>query len=281
MKRKVGGILLAVILALVGTIALVAYVNQAKEDAVEDVEPVDVLVFTESVPEGATLSVIEDSVALTGVPPDIVSDSALTTLEGLDPTLVAGIAFEPGDQLLRSRLVSPESLVRIDVPDGLQELTVALDPERAVGGALQPGQYVGIIMSFDPFDVASAGTPQPQEGIDPAVTTTLPTRTPNTTHLTLQQVLITSVQISARDSDRKTEAEDETTTEDGESTEVVNEAPGDQLLVTFAVSSTEAEQIVFAAEFGYIWLTRQNDATDPDPTRIITLDQVYVTVPNE
>ena len=46
---------------------------------------------------------------------------------------MAAVALEPGEQLLRSRLVVQEELVSIDVPDGLQELTVSLDPERAVG----------------------------------------------------------------------------------------------------------------------------------------------------
>ena len=46
-----------------------------------------------------------------------------------------------------------------------------------------------------------------------------------------------------------------------------------------AVNAPEVEQIVFAAEFGRIWLTGQNANTDDDGSRILTLDQVYVQVP--
>jgi pilus assembly protein CpaB len=47
-------------------------------------------------------------------------------------------------------MVSPESLAepgRVDVPAGLQEITVLLSPERVVGGDLVAGDTVGIVMS--------------------------------------------------------------------------------------------------------------------------------------
>lgn len=281
MSRKIGGIALAVVLAIVGTVALVAYVNKAKDDAVADVQPVSILVFTEAIPQGASMAQIEEAVELTDVPKDLVSDNALVSLASVDPTLVAGVAFEKGEQLRSTRLVDPESLIRVDVPEGLQEITLALDPERAVGGVLQPGQLVGVIISFDPFDINTSGVPE-ETGAEPTETTVeAPTKTPNTTHLTLQQVLVTSVQISANDSERRIEVATDDSVDSATRDEAVNEAPGDRLLVTLAVSSSQAEQLVFAAEFGYIWLTRQNDDTDSEPTRIITIDQVYVTVANE
>mgnify|MGYP003353887431 FL=1 len=47
------------------------------------------------------------------------------------------------------------------------------------------------------------------------------------------------------------------------------------LLVTLAVTTPQAEQITFAAEFGMIWLTRQNADTDTTGGTILTLEKVY------
>ena len=287
MKRRIGGIILALVLAVVGTVALMAYVNKAKDDAVEDAQQVKVLVVKQTVPQGSSLAVINDAVALTDVPQRLVADGALRDLDGVDASLVAGIALLPGEQLLRSRLVDPETLARVEIPDGLQEITIALDPQRAIGGALQPGEEVGIILSFDPFRINVATSTETTVPVDPTETTVeQPTQTPNTTHLTLQKVLVTAVQISAQDSDRRTETTEGDGGGDGgdgsgddASVTTVNEAPSNVLLVTLAVTTAQAEQITFAAEFGHIWLTRQTEDTDPTGGRIVTLDQVYVAVP--
>ena len=55
----------------------------------------------------------------------------------------------------------------------------------------------------------------------------------------------------------------------------VERAPSNELLVTLALSSPEVEQVVFAAEFGHIWLTAENADADENGTRIVTLGQAY------
>lgn len=284
MKRRIGGIILALVLAVVGTVALMAYVNKAKDDAVEDAKQAKVLVVKRTVPQGSSLAVVIGAVELTDVPQRLVADGALSDFDGVDSSLVAGIALLPGEQLLRSRLVDPETLARVEIPDGLQEITIALDPQRAIGGVLQPGERVGIILSFDPFRINAATSTETTVPVDPTATTVeQPTQTPNTTHLTLQQVLVTAVQISAQDSDRRTETTQGNGGDDGSGDDAtvttLNEAPSNVLLVTLAVTTAQAEQITFAAEFGHIWLSRQTDDTNPTGGRIVTLDQVYVAVP--
>ena len=281
MKRRIGGIILALVLAVVGTVALMAYVNKAKDDAVEDAQQAKVLVVKQAVPQGSSLAVVIGAVELTDVPQRLVADGALSDFDGVDASLVAGIALLPGEQLLRSRLVDPATMARVEIPDGLQEITIALDPQRAIGGVLQPGETVGVILSFDPFRTNAATSTETTLPVDPTATTVeQPTQTPNTTHLTLQQVLVTAVQISAQDSDRRTEnTEGDGDGGDDATVTTLNEAPSNVLLVTLAVSTAQAEQITFAAEFGHIWLTRQTDDTNPTGSRIVTLDQVYVAVP--
>jgi pilus assembly protein CpaB len=303
MRRRVIGIFVAVLLAGFGTLALVAYVQSAKDDAQAEEPLREVYVVTQDVPQGALFREIVDSVELTEVPERLAASDAVTDLEDVGDDMVSAVDLKAGEQLLAGRLVDPESLVRVQVPDGLQELTLSLDPERAVGGVLHAGDLVGVVLSFDPFEITDSGVPaapdddaggggdEPDADADAGDSTQRPTKTPNMTHLTLHKVQVTSVRYAQRDSERIVERRQDDDTDvnaigsdDDEQDEVaptavVDEGPEERLLVTIAVTSPEVEQIVFAAEFGHVWLTKQTTDTDEDGTRIVTLDQVYVVVP--
>jgi pilus assembly protein CpaB len=41
-------------------------------------------------------------------------------------------------------------------------------------------------------------------------------------------------------------------------------------MITMAVSANDAEQVVFAGEYGHIWLSLENKASTDDGTRIVT-----------
>lgn len=284
MKRRVLGIVLALILATVGTLALVAYVKSAKKDASKNEEQVKVYVVTKDIRLGATVSEIKQQITLTDVPKRLEVTGAVTDLTQLKDTLVAGVRLKAGEQLLSSRLVDPLTLVRVAVPNGLQEMTVALSPERAVGAALSPGDTVGIVISFDSGSISSTGpttesTTTLAGGTDTTSSTT--PRSLSTTHLTLQKILVTAVQLSQQDSQRASKVNVAAPSGAGPADTIaanVNEAPSGQLLITLAVSGPQVEQIVFAAEFGHIWLTLEGANADEGGTRILTLDQAYVTV---
>jgi pilus assembly protein CpaB len=304
MRRRVVGILLAVVLAGLGTWALVAYVQSARDEAAAEEPQTEVYVVTRDVRVGATVREIVDSVELTEVPERLAAPDAVTDLDDLADGDVSAVQLRKGEQLLESRIVDPETLVRVDVPDGLQEVTLALEPERAVGGLLEAGDLVGVVLSFDPFEITDGRAPSAveEEPADPGDgdagdgtegdTGGDTAKTPNVTHLTLQQVQVTSVRYAQRDSERiverqSDEGEDDSGAsalgreleDDADASAIVDEGPDERLLVTLAVSSPEVEQIVFAAEFGHVWLTKQSTETDQDGTRIVTLDQVYVVVP--
>ena len=137
MKRKVIGILAALVLASVGTIVLVSYVQSAKEKAEAGEPRTEVYVLQRDIAANTPISRIVGAVDLEEVPTSVVVDGAVTDLDDLDDDLVSAVGLQEGEQLLADRLVAAESLTRGEVPDGLQELTIALDPERAVGGNIQ------------------------------------------------------------------------------------------------------------------------------------------------
>lgn len=270
MNRRIIGVVISIVLAGVGTWALVQYVRQADERAISGQEAVEVLVVAEPVPQGASLEEVADSVTTKLIPLSSRADDSVSTLEAVEGQ-VTSVDLVPGEQVLASRFVEAAVLQesqQVDVPEGLLEVTIAVSPERAVGGDVNPGDLVAFVASFDPFTLDAVepdGTenlaefldrPTTEEGTEPVAL-----KTPNTTHITVHKALVTRVQVgSAADADP--EGEDSL-------------APKNTLLVTLAVEAPEVERIVFAAEFGSIWLALEQADSPETNTEIITRGNVY------
>jgi pilus assembly protein CpaB len=285
-KRRIIGIVAAAVLALVGTISLVGYVSSAKDDAVAQETLVDVYVVDEFVPQGAGPETIKLSVSVEQVPARLKQDDAITDLETVGEQ-VAAADLQAGDQLVAARLASSE-LVATDITDKVQ-ISALLEAERAVGGAIQQGDLVGVYLSFDPFENDDSGISDSEgtgsEGSDaPAAIAAVegsadegssddsvddgPGNTPNVSRLEFQHVLVTNVQtihapVSPAD-------------EDEEST--VAQVTGTQYVVTLALSPEESERFVFATEFGHVWLSIDPGTVADDGTRPVSLGDVYTVV---
>jgi pilus assembly protein CpaB len=282
------GILAAIVLASVGTFALITYVQSAKDEAIAGEARVEVYVLSKTVPADTPVAEIKNSVVVEEIPEKVRVEGAVRDLDSLDDDLVAAVELQAGEQLLASRLVDVDELTQVDVPEGLQEVTVALDPERAIGGELAVGDTVGVVLSFDPFDTnvvpvdemgetvtaAPAPVAQPADEEGDAGADAENPQTPNMTHLTFHKVLVTGVQFDQNDASQDATTDDATTEGEGEENPV-ERAPSNKLLVTLALSSPEVEQVVFAAEFGHIWLTAENAKADENGTRIVTLGEAY------
>ena len=286
-KRRIIGIVAAVLLALVGTVSLVAYVNSAKDNAVADEALVDVYVVDEFVPKGAASETIAASVSIEQVPARLKQSGAITDLASLGDE-VAAADLQPGDQLLTARLAAKEAVVE-EVSDKVQVSTL-LEAERAVGGAIKQGDLVGVYVSFDPFDVEVAGPQEsdtasdaalqaaaglaepPTESVPGESEPTGPTKTPNVTKLEFQQVLVTNVQtINAPVTNGGSDDDDD----EGADNEQVT---GTQYVVTLALSPEQSERFVFATEFGKVWLSIQPATVTDDGTRVVNLGNVYTVV---
>src|SRR5688500_3165858 len=102
MKRKIIGIVAALLLAGIGTAALVVYVESAKDKAVAAEELVDVYVVSKTIRKGTPVGDIRSSVEQSQVPAKVLVDDAVTDLSDLDENLVAAVDLQPGEQLLAS-----------------------------------------------------------------------------------------------------------------------------------------------------------------------------------
>ncbi len=268
-RRRIIGILAAIAMAIIGTVALVSYVQSAKDDAVADEALVDVYIVDTLVPKGADPETIKSAVSVAQVPARLVQPGAITDLDEVG-TYVASSDLLPGDQLLQARLVTQEQ-VADDVIDKVQ-VSARLSAERAVGGTLKKGDLVGVYLSFDPFDLGT--TDQATDGADPtdeeSTGTTLPSdaleKSPNTSRLEFQQVLVTNVQTT------------NAPVEVGDETDVAGRVSDSEYVVTLALSPEQSERFVFAVEFGHVWLSIDPASVADDGTRIVTLGNVYTVV---
>lgn len=256
MKKKLVGVVTAVVLAAVGTLVLVAYVNSAEDRALAGERTVDVLVVTRAIDRGTPAEDIAAAVETEQVPAKVRADGAVTDVEDLGRR-VAAVGLRPGEQVITSRFVDPsdlESVGQVAVPDGLLQVTVALAPERAVGGLIEPGSTVGVLASFEPFQLSNE-EPVELEGHRIKADG----QSPNSTHLIARKALVTAVQ-----SGEPSSADDDP-----------NQAPSGNLLVTLALDAPGVEEVVFTAEHGSLWLAYEpGDAPEGD-TQIVTRAVIY------
>jgi pilus assembly protein CpaB len=277
-KRRITGILAAVILATIGTVALVGYVQSAKDKAVAQEALVEVYVVDKVVPRGAAAETIKSSVSIEQVPARLQQPGAITDLKELGAN-VAATDLQPGDQLLAARLV-PKDEVAVEVTDKVQ-ISKEFTAERAVGGNLKKGDLVGVYLSFTPFNMDEAG--QNNDGAETTETsapdstdaTAAPDstesagakKTPNVTRLEFQHVLVTNVQTTSAP-----------VVPDEDDEENVEQVTGSQYIVTLALSPEQSERFAFAAEYGHVWLSNMPASVSDDGTRLVTLGNVFSVV---
>lgn len=244
MRRRLLAASAALVLFVLGAVVLLAYVRGADARAFAGAQPVQVLVVDQLVPAGTPGDGLADFVRTDTVPAKAAVAGRVTELSELTG-LVATADLEPGEQLLASRFESPDDLQvpgTVAVPEGLQEVSVLLEPQRAVGGRLSAGDTVGVYLSL-------ADTKQ--------------------THVVLHRVLVTQVQGAPAPAP----------TGDGTVDPAASSAPAGSLMVTLAVDSQDAETVVFGAEHGTLWLSLEPDGVQTGGSRVVAPDNIYVGAP--
>ena len=280
-KRRILGLVAAMLLAMVGTVSLVAYVRSAKNEAVAQEALVDVYVVDTFVPKGADPDTIKSSVKIEQVPARLMQTGTVTDLGAIGDQ-VAATDLQPGDQLLAARL-GLEEAVADEVTDKVQ-ISTLLEAQRAVGGALKKGDLVGVYVSFDPFNADEAGedtaatepaaveafgTASTEATSDVSEEVATPAKTPNVSRLEFRNVLVTNVQ---------TTSAPVTSNADDDEEPPIAQVSGTQYVVTLAMSPEESERFVFATEFGRVWLSLDPADVGDDGTRPVTLANMFQVV---
>ena len=250
MRRRLLAALAALVLLSAGTVVLLAYVRGADARALAGVQTVEVLVADQVIPEGTPAEQLTTLVRTETLPRKAAVDGRVTDLDELDG-LVAGVDLQPGEQLLRSRFGEVDAAGEegtVPVPAGLQEVTVLLEPQRAVGGRLVAGDTVGVVVSIG--DGKQTGE----------------------THSVVHEVLITEVQGAPLPADPEAEAAATDETANASSGSAV---PVQSLMITLAVTASQAEAVVYGMEHGTIWLSLENADAKTGGTSVLDAGTIY------
>ena len=150
MKRRALTIALAVLLAVLGTAGVLAYVNKANARALAGQQAVTVLIASQVIPAG-TSAADAQAQGLLGterLPSASVPADALTAVTPEISSLVTDAAVQPGQLLLRPMLVtSVQGTSGLAIPHGMLAVALAFCIPEAVAGNLHPGSQVAVFQT--------------------------------------------------------------------------------------------------------------------------------------
>jgi pilus assembly protein CpaB len=156
MQSRVLAILIAVVLALVATAALVVYVNGADRRAIADQDPVVVLVASGLIKQGTSGEDAETAkkVVAKTMPRKSAIPNAFRNVSQLEGKFAA-VDIVAGEQLLPTRWLGAEEVSGrglLPIPEEHQALSIGLDVTRQVAGFVTPGDNVGIVLTLPAGD---------------------------------------------------------------------------------------------------------------------------------
>jgi pilus assembly protein CpaB len=254
MNRRIALVAVAIVLALVGTIAVYSYAHNADQRAVAKTQSTTVLVAQKAVPAGTTWSE-----ALKGgylqeqrVPVDSAPSSALSSLTALVPVgevATAGIAA--GQIVLRPAFGEKSATTGIlAIPAGKMAVSVTMGSNADVAGFVQNGSEVAI---FATFKLAASAASK-------AIGTDLYTT----------KLLFARVGVIATSQAPPGDLNGSKTAQNG---------GGAGVLVTLALSQAEAERIILAQQVGQLYLGLLSDTSVTAPDGGVTNVGVFSPAP--
>ena len=252
MQSRVLAILIAVVLALVATAALVVYVNGADRRAIADQRPVTVWVAVKPITAGTTglNAHLNKQIDTIEVPRRNAVQGAILALTQIE-SKQAAVNIVPGEQLLQSRWVNPEEVTGrrlLAIPDNHQAVSIGLDLTRQVAGFVTPGDNVSMVLSMK--------RPSPNGGAEV-----------DRSEFLLQKVQVLAVGATALSNP---------SSQGGGGR--VNQGKGSQSLtaVTLSIPEAKVEEVVYAAEYGSIYLSLMPSSAEAEPAASadVTADNV-------
>lgn len=227
MQSRVLAVLVAVVLALVATAALVVYVNGADRRAVSGQEPRMVWVAAQLIKAGTSGQTARNTglIKQVPVPNKNVVAGAVLSMPQIE-NRYAAVDIVAGEQLLLRRWVGAEDVAGrrlLQIEPGHQALAIEMDMVRQVAGFVTPGDKVSLVLSMK----------RPAPGGD----------------LERSQFLLQNVQVLAVGATALANS----AAQGGGSR--VNQGRGEVAAVTLSIPDERVEQVVYAAENGSIYMT--------------------------
>ena len=241
MARRSVLLLVAALIALAGTAMIVLYVQGIDARATKDQELVEVLVATETIENGESVSDAQEAGKIEKAEvrrADLVEGSLSSTSSIAD--LVATGTIYPGEQLIAKKFGSLGDTQSLVIPDDKMAVSVELTDFERVAGFVNPGNEVAVFATaLDPVALLPDNKEQ---------------KLGSTTRIVLTRNLVLGVGTTSVTSRTTTDEDGETATEEVART-----------ILTIAVTQEEAEKLILAdrtTELNFALLTDDSKTAD-------------------
>lgn len=259
MARRTVLLIVAALIALLGTAMIVLYVKGIDDRATEGQEMVEVLTATATIAVGESVSEAQEAGKFekASVRKDDVVEGSLTSTSSISDAVALGTVY-PGEQILAAKFGSLSDVDNLVIPDDKLAMSVELTDFERVAGFVRPGADVAIFASTDSaYRIAPDGKE---------------TKLGSVTRIVLPRVPVIGVGTTSVTSKV-------TKTEDGE--ESVEEVA--QTILTVAVTQEEAEKLIHAdryTDLTFGLLTDDSKTSDnPGATPADVFPEIFRTAP--
>jgi pilus assembly protein CpaB len=247
MKRRVLTIVLAVTLALLGSLAVLVYVNRADARAVAGQQAVTVLVAGKAIPSGTTGRDAKSSLQQETLPASSVSSDAVAEITPDQEALVTSADLAKGQVLLKSMLTSAaQAAGALTIPDGKMAVTITLCAAEAVAGNVRVGSDVAVFDTLVVGDTAGNATAQPncagqhKQQLGTGVSGT--------------RVVVPKVRVIAIGPASSATANEDAKTTSSSLSQGTGSAQDNMVLVTVAVDQVDAGRLILLTQTGLPYL---------------------------
>ncbi len=247
MGRRVIAITAAVLLAIVGVVAVVLYANGADQRAIASAQPRTVFVSARAVPAGTTLNdaIAGGLIVETTLPAKSVPVGSLTAVTDDNKSLLALSEIAPGEYIQTARFgTTPQGSQAIRVPNGQIAMSLNLSDPARVGTFVAPGSHI-VLYDTIAGATATGGASSPQPG----------------THVLFDDVLVIAIGATAL-----TPAQP-----NGQATA----AQQGGTLVTLALSPEQAPRLVHALQNGTLYAGLRGSDVKIDSALVVTEANVF------
>jgi pilus assembly protein CpaB len=150
MNRRLISIVLALVLAAAGTLAVLAYVGRADERALSGTTAVSVLVAARPIPAGTAVEKLlpEGYLRSRNYPTGAVPDDAISQLTAAQKGLIIGGTVRQGALITASLMEQKTANQPFVIPDGRIAVTVQMGEAERVADYAKPGTKVVIFVSL-------------------------------------------------------------------------------------------------------------------------------------
>jgi pilus assembly protein CpaB len=249
MGRRTILLVVAALVAALGTTMVFMYVRGVDARANERFDAVRVLRAVEVIAPGETLSAAQAAgkIEMGSIARDAVLDGTTTSITDIADQVALTTVY-PGEQIIPGKFGSPGEQDVLTIPEGQMAISVNLSDPARVAGFVTPGAEVAVFVSAEP------------EQSDGEETKPLP----DFTRLLLPRVQVIGV---------GTTTVVPTTTTDETGAETTEQLP--RTLLTLAVDQRDAEKIIFAAKNGEVAFGLLTEDSQVQPGPPVTADNVF------